>query len=84
MKDNVKDNITSKFKAQLWDDQEMEGKTKKRYYKEVINPTPDNHNYLWVLSIAKKKRHLGSQNNSGSSRPEKLPKIVNCATIKEN
>ena len=41
--------------AQLWDDKEMEGKTKKRYYKEVINPTLDNHNYLWVLSITKKK-----------------------------
>jgi hypothetical protein len=30
-----------------------------------------------------KKRHLGPQNGSGSSRPKKLPKIVNCATIKE-
>lgn len=26
---------------------------------------------------------LGSQNNSRGSRPEKMPKIVNCATIKE-
>ena len=31
-----------------------------------------------------KKCHLGPQNNSGSSRPEELLKIVNCATIKEN
>jgi hypothetical protein len=30
-----------------------------------------------------KKCHLGPQNSSGSSGPEKLPKIVNCATIKE-
>jgi hypothetical protein len=30
-----------------------------------------------------KKRRLGPQNGSGSSGPEKLPKIVNCATIKE-
>jgi hypothetical protein len=30
-----------------------------------------------------KKFHLGPQNSSGSSRPEKLPKIVKCATIKE-
>ena len=30
-----------------------------------------------------KKRRLGPQNGSGSSRPEKLLKIVNCATIKE-
>jgi hypothetical protein len=30
-----------------------------------------------------KKRRLGPQNGSRSSRPKKLPKIVNCATIKE-
>ena len=30
-----------------------------------------------------KKCRLGPQNGSGSSGPEKLPKIVNCATIKE-
>ena len=30
-----------------------------------------------------KKRRLGPQNSSGSSGPEKMPKIVNCAAIKE-
>jgi hypothetical protein len=30
-----------------------------------------------------KKHRLGPQNGSGSSTREKLPKIVNCATIKE-
>jgi len=30
-----------------------------------------------------KKCSLGPQNGSGSSGPEKLPKIVNCATNKE-
>lgn len=30
-----------------------------------------------------KKRHLEPQNSSGSSRPKKLLKIVNRATIKE-
>jgi hypothetical protein len=30
-----------------------------------------------------KKLCLGPQNGSGSSGPKKLPKIVNCATIKE-
>ena len=30
-----------------------------------------------------KKRRLGPQNGSGSSGPEKLPKIVNFATIKK-
>jgi hypothetical protein len=29
------------------------------------------------------KRRLGPQNDVGSSGPKKLPKIVNCATIKE-
>jgi hypothetical protein len=30
-----------------------------------------------------KKRRLGPQNGSGSSGPEKLLKIIICATIKE-
>ena len=30
-----------------------------------------------------KKHRLGPQNCFGSSRPKKLPKIVNCATLKE-
>ena len=30
-----------------------------------------------------KKCHLGPQNSYGSSGPEELLKIVNCATIKE-
>ncbi len=30
-----------------------------------------------------KKHHLGPQNGSKSSGPEKFPKIVNCATNKE-
>ena len=30
-----------------------------------------------------KKHCLGPQNVSGSSGPKKLPKIVNCATVKE-
>ena len=35
-----------------------------------------------ALGISKKRR-LGSQNVFGTSGPEKLLKIVNCATIKE-
>ena len=35
------------------------------------------------LPVFPKKRSLGPQNDSGSSRLEKLPKIVNCATNKE-
>ena len=36
-----------------------------------------------LLPIFPKKRHLGPENGSGSSGPEKLLKIVKCATIKE-
>ena len=43
-KDNIKNIITSKSKDKLWEDQELEGKKKLRYYKEVINPTLDHQN----------------------------------------
>lgn len=36
-RDNIKNTVTSKFKDKLWDDKELEGKMKLRYYKEVIN-----------------------------------------------
>ena len=36
-----------------------------------------------LLPFFQKKCCLGPQNNSGSLGPEKLLKIVNCATIKE-
>ena len=39
--------------------------------------------HFFLFDRFPKKRHLGPQNGSKSSRPEKLPKIVNCATIKE-
>ena len=57
-KDNIKNIITSKFKDKMWEDQELEGKRKLRYYKEVINPTLDNENYLAVLSNNKKKMNI--------------------------
>ena len=41
------------------------------------------HTILDVVPIFLKKRRLGPQNGFGSSRSEKLLKIVNCATIKE-
>ena len=52
-KDSVKDTITSNFKDKLWE--ELEGKRKLRYYKEVINPTLGNQNYLSMLTNTKKK-----------------------------
>ena len=70
-KDNVKNTITSKFKDKLWEDQELKGKMKLRYYKEVINPNLDNHNYLFFLSINKKKMNITKiRTNSHELRSE--------------
>jgi len=38
----------------------------------------------YVVPSFPKKFHLGPQNSSRSSGPKKLPKIINCATNKEN
>ena len=44
---------------------------KLRYYKEVINPTLDNENYLSVLSINKKKMNIAKiRTNSHELRSE--------------
>ena len=56
--DSVKDTITSKCKDKLWDDKDLEGKMKLRYYKELINPTLDNQNYLSILTRTKKKMNI--------------------------
>jgi hypothetical protein len=39
--------------------------------------------YLYFDGPCPKKHRLGPQNGFGNSGPEKLSKIVNCATIKE-
>jgi len=39
--------------------------------------------FVITRGIFPKERHLGPQNGSDSLGPKKLPKIVNCATIKE-
>lgn len=57
-KDNIKNIITSKFKDMLWSDEELEGKIKLRYCNEVINPTPANQNYLYILTNAKKRMNI--------------------------
>ena len=70
-KDNIKNTITSKFKDKLWEDQELEGKRKLRYSKEVINLTLDNWNYLCVLSNNKKKMNIAKiRTNSHELRSE--------------
>ena len=60
IKDSIKDTITSNFMDKMWDDKELEGKRKLRYYKGVINSTLDTHNYLSMLSINKKKMNIAN------------------------
>ena len=62
---SVEDITISKFKDKLWEDKELEDKRKLRYYKEVINPTFDNENDLFVLSNNKRKMNITEiRNNS--------------------
>ena len=64
-KDSIKDILTSSFKDKMWDAKELEDKRKLRYYKEVINPTLDNQNYLSILTSTKKKMSIAkSRTNS--------------------
>ena len=44
-----------KFKEKIWCEKDLEDKRKLRYYKEVINPTPEDQKYLSVLISTKKK-----------------------------
>ena len=55
----------------MCEDKEWEGKRKLRSYKEVINPTLDNYNYLFVLTITKKKINIARiRTNSHELRSE--------------
>ena len=54
------------------------------HWKNLSEDHRNRHNFLENgHAIFPKKCHLGPQNGSRSSGPKKLPKIVNCATIKE-
>jgi hypothetical protein len=58
-KDNIKNINKSKFKEKIWCNKELEGKTKLRYYKEVINPNLEGKKYIYVLtSVKKKNKHF--------------------------
>jgi len=50
---------------------------------EKVENKPISQLNIFVDSSSPLKNHLGPQKGYRSSRPEKLPKIVNCATIKE-
>jgi hypothetical protein len=55
-KDTIKKDIKSKFKEKMWCDKEE--KRKLRYYKDVINPNPEDQNYLSILPSVKRKKSL--------------------------
>ena len=55
---NIKKIVTSKFKEKLGYEKDLEDKRKLRYYKEVINPTLEDQNYLFVLTSSKKKLNI--------------------------
>ena len=55
---NFKKPITSKFKARMWDEKDLEVKRKLRYYKEVINPNMQYRKYLFVLTSSNKKINI--------------------------
>lgn len=57
-KDSIKDTITSNLKDTMCNDKELEAKRKVRHYKEAINPTIDNDNYLSMLTNTKKKVNI--------------------------
>ena len=54
-KDIIKKNVKSKVKEKMWCEKELEKKRKLRYYKDVINPNLEDHNYLSILPSVKKK-----------------------------
>ena len=55
---NIKKNVTSKFKEKMWSEKDLVAKRKLRYYKEVINPTLEDQKYLFVLTSSKKKVNI--------------------------
>ena len=42
----------------MWCEEDLEAKIKLIYYKEVINPTLEDQNYLFVLTSSKKKINI--------------------------
>ena len=43
----------------MWCEEDLEAKRKLRYYKEIINPTLEDQNYLSVLTSSKGKINIG-------------------------
>lgn len=78
---NIKDTINPNFSYKMWDVKKLEDKRKIRYYKEVINPIVDNHNYLFMLTSTKSKINITRirtksheiQSNTKRSSTPKIP-----------
>ena len=58
--DNVKIIITSKFKENLWREENLAVKRKLRYYKEVINHNLEDQKYLSVVTSSWKKINIAN------------------------
>ena len=56
--DNVKNIITSMFKAKFWCEENLAVDKKLRYYKEVINTNLEDHKYLLVVTSSQKKINI--------------------------
>ena len=56
--DNVKNIITSKFKENLWCEENLGVKRKLRYYKEVTNPNLEVQKYLSLVTNSWKKINI--------------------------
>ena len=74
---NLKNTITSKFKAKVWDKKVLEVERKLKYYKEVINPNLEDQKYHFVLTSSKKKINIAKiRTNSHELHSE-----IGCWTI---
>ena len=56
--DDIKNIVQAKFKEKLWCDQELDGKKKLRYYREVVNPNLEDQKYFFVLTSVKKRINI--------------------------
>ena len=53
----------------MWCEKYLEDKRKLRYYNEVINPTLEDQNYLFVLTSLKKEKNYRQDKNELSWAP---------------
>ena len=61
----------------MWSEKDLEAKRKLRYYKEVINPTLEDQNYLFVLTSSKKKINIPKMKTNS----HELHSEIGCWTV---